>query len=105
MVYILFLWTQAHHFGPHSRHLINKKNELEDIGFISTKAQKIQLTKAGNDVLGSIKKEYTPQAWAALEEYRRKLDQKGLDGLMSFVYKLYPQYTLNYLSKNKEVRA
>ena len=94
-----------HHFGPHSRHLINKKKELEDIGFISTKAQKIQLTKPGNDVLASIKTEYTPQAWAGLEEYRRKLDQKGLDGLMKLLYKLYPEYTLNFVSKDKEVRA
>ena len=92
-----------HRFGPYSRHLINKKKELEDNGFISTKGLKIQLTKAGNDVLESIKKEYAPQAWASLEEYRRKLDQKGIDGLMKLVYNLYPQYTLNYVSKNKEV--
>ena len=74
-----------HRFGPYSKYLINKKEELEDDGLISTNDKKIQLTKKGNNVLCSIKKEYTPQEWAILEEYRKKLDQKGLDGLMKLL--------------------
>ena len=90
-----------HRYGPYSRYLIDKMRELQDNGLISIDHERIQLTEKGNNVLSSIKNEYTPQEWASLEEYRKKLDQKGTDGIMRVVYELYPEYTINSVVKDK----
>lgn len=94
-----------HRYGPYSRYLIGKMQELQDMGLISINGNKIQLTEEGNQLLYDIKKEYNLKEWAKLEEYRKKLDQKGTDGIMRLVYELYPEYTINSVVKDKYTKS
>lgn len=90
-----------HRYGPYSRYLIDKMHELQDNRLISIDGERIQLTEDANHLLSSIKKEYTTEEWASLEEYRKKLDQKGTEGIMKLVYDLYPEYTVNSVVKER----
>ena len=90
-----------HRYGPYSRYLIDKMQELQDMGVISINSSRIQLTEKGKHMLDNIKGRYTRKEWDNLEEYRKKLDQKGTDGIMRLVYESYPEYTINSVVKDK----
>ena len=94
-----------HRYGPYSRYLIDKMQELEDMGLISINGSRIQLTEKGKHLLDTIRERYTKDEWAKLEEYRKKLDQKGTDGIMRLVYESYPQYTINSVVKDKYTKS
>ena len=90
---------KAYKFGPYTERIdraldnLNHAGYVESIGRINTNSERFTLSEKGKEKGNYILKKLGKENTRALEELKHDLQQFTLQGLETYVYSHYPEYT------------